>query len=54
MLNVIYDMVEHEGLVAATGITSPSIRMAKDMGPPHHRDHPVRPGLTLSEQDLQS
>ncbi len=38
MLNVIYDMVEHEGLVmgGSTGINvAGAIRMAKDMGPGH-------------------
>lgn len=38
MLNVIYDMVEHEGMVmgGSTGINvAGAIRMAKDMGPGH-------------------
>jgi cysteine synthase A len=38
MLNVIYDMVEHEGLVmgGSTGVNvAGAIRMAKDMGPGH-------------------
>ena len=38
MLNVIYDMVEHEGLVmgGSTGINvAGAIRMAKDLGPGH-------------------
>ena len=38
MLNVIFDLVEHEGLVmgGSTGINvAGAIRMAKDMGPGH-------------------